>query len=264
MLFYAIVILIGCRLSPSKTSVCASPSPDPDITKGDGIYSRYLPTLHGYPGRYLLSADIDYNSGMAVIAKGPPTRHHKGPSSHLAHYYQHPNYDNWNSEQTCCGSAVPHVHTRRAPPFLRHETWGVLEVVAPPPPRDNVPPSRILDLKVDVNDTVHEISLRWTAPGDDWDNGRAHHYEAVVAPYWREARAFQGDRLTGLPTPLTAGTMHATTLQFTRYEEVRVLSLRRGTGSLSWPCMSFICTIKIYILSLLSRFIQSVISILSL
>lgn len=163
---------------------------------------------------------------MAVIAKGPPTRHHKGPSSHLAHYFQHPNYDSWNSEQTCCGSAIPHVHTRRAPPFLRHETWGVLEVVAPPPSRDNVPPSRILDLKVDVNDTVHEISLRWTAPGDDWDNGRAHHYEAVVAPYWREARAFQGDRLTGLPTPLPAGTMHATTLQFTRYEEVCVLSLQ--------------------------------------
>ncbi|ROT86008.1 hypothetical protein C7M84_022878 [Penaeus vannamei] len=199
---------------------------DPDITKGDGIYSRYLPTLRGYPGRYLLSADIDYNSGMAVIAKGPPTRHHKGPSSHLAHYFQHPNYDSWNSEQTCCGSAIPHVHTRRAPPFLRHETWGVLEVVAPPPSRDNVPPSRILDLKVDVNDTVHEISLRWTAPGDDWDNGRAHHYEAVVAPYWREARAFQGDRLTGLPTPLPAGTMHATTLQFTRYEELWYLCVR--------------------------------------
>lgn len=198
---------------------------DPDITKGDGVYSRYLPSLPGNPGRYLLSADIDYNSGLAVIAKGPPTRHHKSSSAHLPHYYQH-NYDNWNNEQSCCGSVLPHVHTRRAPPFLRYVTWGVLEVVSPPPVRDNVPPSRILDLRVEVNDTVHEISLRWTAPGDDWDVDRAHHYEAVVAPFWREARAFQGDRLTGLPQPLPAGTLHTTSLRFTRYEELWYVTVR--------------------------------------
>ncbi|XP_042238989.1 calcium-activated chloride channel regulator 4A-like [Homarus americanus] len=198
---------------------------DPDVTKGDGVYSRYLPPLPGNPGRYLLSADIDYNSGLAVIAKGPPTRHHKTSSSHLPHYYQH-GYDNWNSAETCCGNGLPHVHTRRAAPFLRHVTWGVLEVVSPPSVRDNVPPSRILDLRVEVNDTVHEISLRWTAPGDDWDVDRAHHYEAVVAPFWREARAFQGDRLTGLPQPLPAGTLHTTSLHFTRYEELWYVTVR--------------------------------------
>ncbi|KAG7175364.1 Calcium-activated chloride channel regulator 2-like 1, partial [Homarus americanus] len=191
---------------------------DPDITKGDGVYSRYLPSLPGSPGRYLLSADIDYNSGLAAVAKGPPTRHHKSLSSHLPHYHQH-GYETWNGEQTCCGHSLPHVHTRRAPPFLRHVTWGVLEVMSSPSHRDNVPPSRILDLRVEVNDTVHEIRLRWTAPGDDWDVERAHHYEAVVAPFWREARAFQGDRLTGLPQPLPAGTLHTTNLHFTRYEE---------------------------------------------
>nr|XP_045589593.1 calcium-activated chloride channel regulator 4-like [Procambarus clarkii] len=198
---------------------------DPDITKGDGVYSRYLPPLPGSPGRYLLSADIDYNSGLATVAKGPPTRHHKSLSSHLPHYYQH-GFDSWNNEQTCCGYALPHVHSRRAPPFLRHVTWGVLEVVSQPSHRDNVPPSRILDLRVEVNNTVHEIKLRWTAPGDDWDVDRAHHYEAVVAPYWKEARAFQGDRLTGLPQPLPAGTLHTTNLHFTRYEELWFVTVR--------------------------------------
>lgn len=192
---------------------------DPDITRGDGIYSRYLPPLQGNPGRYLLTADIDYNSGLAVVAKGPPTRHHKVPASHLPHYYQH-SYDTWSSDQTCCGYSLSHVHTRRAAPFLRHVTWGVLEVVSPSPARDVTPPSRILDLRVEVNDTVHEITLRWTAPGDDWDVDRAHHYEAVVAPLWREARAFQGDHLTGLPQPLPAGAVHTTNLHFVRYEEV--------------------------------------------
>lgn len=198
---------------------------DPDITKGDGVYSRYLPPLPGNPGRYLLSADVDYNSGLAVVAKGPPTRHHKSPSSHLPHYYQH-SYDSWNTDQTCCGYALPHVHTRRAPPFLRHVTWGVLEVMSPTPFRDTAPPSRILDLRVEVNDTVHEITLRWTAPGDDWDVDRADHYEAVVAPFWKEARAFQGDRLTGLPQPLPAGTLHTTNLHFIRYEELWYVTVR--------------------------------------
>ncbi|KAK8744770.1 hypothetical protein OTU49_000604, partial [Cherax quadricarinatus] len=198
---------------------------DPDITKGDGLYSRYLPPLPGSPGRYLLSADIDYNSGLASVAKGPPTRHHKSLASHLPFFHQH-GYDTWNSEQTCCGYALPYVHTRRAPPFLRHVTWGVLEVVSLSTHHDNVPPSRILDLRVEVNDTVHEIKLRWTAPGDDWDVDRAHHYEAVVAPFWKEARAFQGDRLTGLPQPLPAGTLHTTNLHFTRYEELWFVTVR--------------------------------------
>ncbi|XP_066987727.1 calcium-activated chloride channel regulator 1-like isoform X1 [Macrobrachium rosenbergii] len=204
---------------------------DPDITKGDGVYSRYLVSLHGYPGRYLLSADVDYNTGLAVVAKGPPTRHHKVPSSHLPHYYQHGSYESssWGAgaaDQSCCGSRVPHAHTRRVAPFHRHVTWGVLEVNSPITRHDNVPPARILDLRVEVNDTIHEITLRWTAPGDDWDFGRAHSYEAVVAPYWREARSFQGDRLTGLPQPLPAGTLHTTNLYFTRYEELWYVSLR--------------------------------------
>ncbi|KAG7165778.1 Calcium-activated chloride channel regulator 1-like 10, partial [Homarus americanus] len=192
---------------------------DPDITQGDGVYSRYLPQLPGSPGRYLLSADVDYNNGLAVVAQGPPTRRrYKKPSLHLPFYHHH-YHDTWNSEETCCGHSLPHVHTRRTPPFLRHLTSGVLEVMSPAPYRDLIPPSRVLDLRVEVNDTVHEISLRWTAPGDDWDTDRAHHYEAVVAPSWKKARAFQGDRLTGLPHPLPAGTIHTTSLHFTRYEE---------------------------------------------
>lgn len=205
---------------------------DPDITRGDGVYSRYLPYLPGYPGRYLLTVDTDHNSGLAKVAKSPPVRH-KRPPSLLSSYYHHQHgHDTWSGEQTCCGSVVPHVHSRRTPPFLRHVTWGVVEVASPPPYRDDIPPSRILDLRVEVNDTVHDILLRWTAPGDDWDVGRAHHYEAVVAPFWREARAFQGDRLTGLPQPFPAGTLHTTNLYFTRYEEVGPTSLVPPTGRL--------------------------------
>lgn len=185
------------------------------------MYSRYLPRLAGRPGRYLLSADVDDNGGRAVVAHGPPARPRVPlPPRHLPHYYHQQDFGTWDDGGTCCGSSLLYFHSRTALPFQRHLTFGVLEVVSPPNPRDLTPPSRILDLRVEVNDTVHEIFLRWTAPGDDWDVGRADHYEAVVAPRWEEARAFEGDTLTGLPRPLPAGTFHTTNLHFIRYEEV--------------------------------------------
>lgn len=156
-----------------------------------------------------------------MVAHGPPARPRVPlPPRHLPHYYHQQDFGTWDDGGTCCGSSLMYFHSRTALPFQRHLTFGVLEVVSPPNPRDLTPPSRILDLRVEVNDTVHEIFLRWTAPGDDWDVGRADHYEAVVAPRWEEARAFEGDTLTGLPRPLPAGTFHTTNLHFIRYEEV--------------------------------------------
>ena len=185
------------------------------------MYSRYLPRLAGHSGRYLLSAAVDDNGGRAVVAQGPPSRPRVPlPPRHLPHYYHQQDLGAWGDGGTCCGSFLSYFHSRTAPPFQRHLTFGVLEMLSSPNNIDLTPPSRILDLRVEVNDTVHEIFLRWTAPGDDWDVGSAHHYVAVVAPQWEEARAFQGDTLTGLPRPLPAGTLHTTNLHFIRYEEV--------------------------------------------
>lgn len=169
-------------------------------------------------GRYLFTADVDYNNGMALVVKESPTRHHKA-SSHYGYFYQQ--HEVRVSEKECCGSSLAKVHSRRAAPFHHHVTYGVLDVVFPPSHIDVTPPSRILDLEINVNDTVYEVTLRWTAPGDDFDFGRANHYKAIVAPSWNQAKAFQGNNLTGLPRPLPAGTLHSTTLHFTRYEEVR-------------------------------------------
>ena len=93
-------------------------------------------------------------------------------------------------------------------------------MIDPTPIHDNIPPTRILDLRVVVNDTINEVTLRWTAPGDDFDHGRAHKYEAVVSPNWRKARAFQGNKLSPLPDPLPAGKLHITKFDFKRFEEV--------------------------------------------
>ncbi|KAB7508142.1 Calcium-activated chloride channel regulator 2 [Armadillidium nasatum] len=213
----------GSSYKPIEIELRDNGNGDPDITAGDGVYSRYLPPLHHLAGRYLLTADVDYNNGMALIVKESPTRHHKS-SSHYGYFYQQ--HDSRFSEKECCGSTLAKVHSRRAAPFHHHVTYGVLDVVHPFTHFDITPPSRILDLEVNVNDTVYEVTLKWTAPGDDFDIGRAHHYKGVVAPSWDQAKAFQGDTLSGLPTPLTAGNHQTTTLHFTRYEELWYISLR--------------------------------------
>ncbi|MPC29160.1 Calcium-activated chloride channel regulator 2 [Portunus trituberculatus] len=217
----------GSNYEPVLLNLWDNGAGDPDITRGDGVYSRYLPRLAGGPGRYLLSATVDHNEGQAVVAQGPPSRPRVPlPPHHLPHYFHQPELGTWGDAGTCCGSSLFYFHSRTAPPFQRHLTFGVLEVLSSPNQRDLTPPSRILDLRVEVNDTVHEIFLRWTAPGDDWDVGSAHHYQAVVAPQWKEARAFQGDTLTGLPRPLPAGKLHTTNLHFIRYEELWYVSMR--------------------------------------
>ncbi|RXG73685.1 Calcium-activated chloride channel regulator 2 [Armadillidium vulgare] len=215
----------GSSYKPIEIELRDNGNGDPDITAGDGVYSRYLPPLHHLAGRYLLTADVDYNNGMALIVKESPTRHHKS-SSHYGYFYQQ--HDSRFSEKECCGSTLAKVHSRRAAPFHHHVTYGVLDVVHPFTHFDITPPSRILDLEVNVNDTVYEVTLKWTAPGDDFDIGRAHHYKGVVAPSWDQAKAFQGDTLSGLPTPLTAGNHQTTTLHFTRYEEVRVNNIKKN------------------------------------
>lgn len=80
-------------------------------------------------------------------------------------------------------------------------------------------------MRVTVNESVHEASLRWTAPGDNWDQGRATYYEALLAPSWKQAIAFEGNKINGLPTPLPTGTLHSTTMSFTHFEQVTAIHI---------------------------------------
>ncbi|KAK8732368.1 hypothetical protein OTU49_007056 [Cherax quadricarinatus] len=186
---------------------------DPDITGGDGVYSRYLPTLQGGPGHYQLGVSIDHNSGLALAPINDAfTRHGRMYAD--------------RDKQTCCGSVIKYEHVKPVPPFQRSVIYGVLDVVSPPPTNDIVPPTRILDLRSFVNLTTREVSLRWTAPGDDYDWDRAHHYEAVLASSWAEAKAFDGERISGMPVPVLVGTEQAVAIQVDRYDQMVYVAIR--------------------------------------
>lgn len=200
--------------------ILLSLSPDPDITQGDGVYSRYLPSLRGGQGHYQLSVSVDHNSGLALAPINDAfTRHGRM-------------YADKNSVP-CCGSKIRYEHVKPVQAFQRSVIYGVLEVVAAPPSkdleqpqRDIVPPNRILDLRAFVNLTTREVSLRWTAPGDDYDWNRAHHYEAVLADSWGEAKAFDGDRVSGMPVPVLVGTEQAVAIQTDRYDQIVYVAIR--------------------------------------
>ena len=70
--------------------------------------------------------------------------------------------------------------------------------------KDTYPPSKILDLRVRVNATAGIVSLKWSAPGDDYDWGKASSYEVIIADSWEEARKMIGARIHDLPSPLSA------------------------------------------------------------
>ena len=183
-------------------------SPDPDVTGGDGIYSRYLPALRGAAGRYELTVAIDDNASGAQAAVSSLGRL-------------------WDAEEEpCCGSAINYDHVRTLPTFQRQKVYGVIDIVSAEEAEDVIPPNRILDLRALVDNATREVSLRWTAPGDDFDWGRATAYEAVLATSWEEATAFEGQRVVGLPQPVMQGLEQSLLLPVETFDATLFLTVR--------------------------------------
>lgn len=128
----------------------------PDITAGDGIYSRYF-TGFSKKGLYTLSVRAE-GSDQSVIVGGAV----------------------WNEASTsppaqCCGSQFPKEGSVLSGPFLRYFEYGSFFSIADRPRGDIYPPSRVTDLTASrVGDRV---TLEWTAPGNDYDHGTAKSYE---------------------------------------------------------------------------------------
>ncbi|XP_065283483.1 calcium-activated chloride channel regulator 2-like [Dermacentor albipictus] len=128
----------------------------PDITAGDGIYSRYF-TGFSKKGLYTLSVTAE-GSDQSVIVGGAV----------------------WNEASTsppaqCCGSQFPEEGSVSSGSFVRHFEYGSFFSIADRPQGDIYPPSRVTDLTGSrVGDRV---TLEWTAPGNDYDHGTANSYE---------------------------------------------------------------------------------------
>ncbi|KAI8517991.1 chloride channel [Branchiostoma belcheri] len=135
-----------------------------DVTKNDGIYSRYFLGFSA-DGRYGVSVTVDNSQGDAA---GYTVIQRRAGSGALP------------MDPDASGSSVQQEPLQQ---FQRMTTGGVFEVQGVPsggvPTLDVLPPSRVTDLAVvDVSHADATVTLRWTAAGDDFDQeGPAHYVE---------------------------------------------------------------------------------------
>ncbi|XP_051021756.1 calcium-activated chloride channel regulator 4 [Acomys russatus] len=140
-----------------------------DALKDDGVYSRYF-TAYSENGRYSLKVRADGGTNSA-------RRSLRHPSSRAAYV------PGWVVNGEIEGNPPRPEMTEAIQPvlenFSRTASGGAFVVSnVPNTPStqwpDMFPPSQITDLHATLNG--EEISLTWTAPGDDFDVGRAQQY----------------------------------------------------------------------------------------
>ena len=148
---------------------------DPDLTSGDGIYSRYI-THYPAPGRYSFIVNANNNKDRAYtiqIGRGGRSMPTKPPK---------PNFP------VCCGSDI-HVprDLRSTPPtgnFVRtSETTPTIHLLSVPNDinGDKMPPSRIGNLKIKQDYGKSELLAEWISPGGNYDSGFVSGYNFIYS-----------------------------------------------------------------------------------
>ncbi|XP_029805197.1 calcium-activated chloride channel regulator 2 [Suricata suricatta] len=138
-----------------------------DIIKNDGIYSRYFFSF-AVNGRYSLKVHVRHSSSISSQA-------HSVPGSRAMYV---PGYiANGNIQMNAPRKSVGRQEKEQKWGFSRISSGGSLSVRGVPsdPQPDVFPPCKIIDLEaVKVEE---EVTLSWTAPGGDYDQGQANSYE---------------------------------------------------------------------------------------
>uniref|UniRef100_A0A8D1G8L9 Calcium-activated chloride channel regulator 1 n=1 Tax=Sus scrofa TaxID=9823 RepID=A0A8D1G8L9_PIG len=139
-----------------------------DATKNDGIYSRYF-TAYDANGRYSVKVWALGGVNTATQKATPPrsgAMYIRGWAENGEIKWNPPrpdiNKDDLQGKQVC---------------FSRTASGGsfVASDVPKSPVPDLFPPCKITDLKAGIQGD-NLINLTWTAPGDDYDHGRADRY----------------------------------------------------------------------------------------
>ncbi|XP_003220166.1 calcium-activated chloride channel regulator 1 [Anolis carolinensis] len=162
----------------------------PDILKHDGIYSKYF-TSFKYNGRY--------NIKVHVQGKDETTRRARRQSQSL--------YITGYVENGEIKLNPPRPHPREdeiqanVGNFSRMASGGSFVMTGVPPgnPPDVFPPCKITDLEVELSKNK-EFLLSWTAPGNDYDTGKAEIYEIRMSENPLELRDATFHNATSLNT----------------------------------------------------------------
>ncbi|XP_059232992.1 calcium-activated chloride channel regulator 1-like [Mustela nigripes] len=139
-----------------------------DATKDDGIYSRYF-TAYDTNGRY----SVKVRALGGINAAGQRVRPQQNGAMHMPGWIENGEIK-WNpprpeiSKNELDGNQVCFSRTTSGGSFVAS---GVPQAPIP----DRFPPCQITDLKAKIQGNKF-INLTWTAPGGDYDHGRALKY----------------------------------------------------------------------------------------
>ncbi|XP_037671987.1 calcium-activated chloride channel regulator 2 [Choloepus didactylus] len=138
-----------------------------DVIKNDGIYSRYFFSF-AVNGRYSLKVHVYHSPSISTLA-------HSIPGSHAMYV---PGYiTNGNIQMNAPRKSKVNIEEEEKWGFSRISSGGSFSVLGVPaePHSDVFPPCKIIDLEaVQVEE---EVTLSWTAPGENFDQGQATSYE---------------------------------------------------------------------------------------
>ncbi|KAM9242804.1 calcium-activated chloride channel regulator 2 isoform 2-T2 [Dugong dugon] len=138
-----------------------------DVIRNDGIYSRYFFSF-AISGRYNLKVHVHWSPSISSLA-------HSIPGSHAMYI---PGYiANGNIQMNAPRKSMGRSEEEQKWGFSRVSLGGSFSVLGVPagPHPDMFPPCKIIDLEaIKLED---EVTLSWTAPGEDFDQGQATSYE---------------------------------------------------------------------------------------
>jgi Leucine-rich repeat (LRR) protein len=103
---------------------------------------------------------------------------------------------------------------------------------------NTVPPGSITDLSVDTV-TAASVTLSWTAPGEDYQEGTAYRYEMRYATDQSVVSGWSGgESVPGMPAPDTAGTRQSVTVDGLSEDSIFYFALRVQDNSENWSTVS--------------------------
>ncbi|XP_012516630.1 PREDICTED: calcium-activated chloride channel regulator 2 [Propithecus coquereli] len=138
-----------------------------DVIKNDGIYSRYFFSF-AVNGRYSLKVHANHSPSVRTLV-------HSIPGSHAMYV---PGYiANGNIQMNAPRKSVGRSEEEQKWGFSRISSGGSFSVLGVPMGlhTDVFPPCKIIDLE--AIKVEEKVTLSWTAPGEDFDQGQATSYE---------------------------------------------------------------------------------------
>ncbi|CAL1272270.1 unnamed protein product [Larinioides sclopetarius] len=169
--------------SPVSLQLRDNGNGDPDTKAGDGIYSRYFTKFSG-KGIYTVSVSAEMSD--------------------------------------CDVNSFFAENLKQENKLVQNKTIGFFYVSDTIPELDMLPPNRVADLSVEwINHENRTAELKWTAPGGDYDSGKAKEYEVYYTKDWKDLQGSMLSKIqpnllnfSEMKSPKSSGQLERVTFHF--------------------------------------------------